>query len=328
MFDRDNDGMVSKEELVGLSERLGNTLTEEEAKNTMELLDTNRLGVVNFDKFLLWWHENFQGGKKDDKYTSRFKFLSAKLAPENFDLENIKRQGTGTPGTIEYRIRYYYKQNSGALKPISPWHDIPLHHTGHKHSNIYNFICEIPKWTRAKFEISTGEEFNPIKQDVKNGSLRFLKYGDYYFNYGCLPQTWEDPKHFSEETQLPGDNDPIDVLELGTRQLETGSVVPVKVLGILALIDDKETDWKIIAISIDDPLAQRMNDIDDVDSVMPGAIDAIRKYFKEYKSWDGCVNEFALNGQAMPKDFAMSIIDIVHQQWQQLSRLKQTTVQK
>lgn len=31
------------------------------------------------------------------------------------------------------------------------------------------------QWTRAKFEIATGEPFNPIKQDVKNGALRFLK---------------------------------------------------------------------------------------------------------------------------------------------------------
>ena len=25
--------------------------------------------------------------------------------------------------------------------------------------------------------------------------------GDMCFNYGALPQTWEDPSHFSEETQ-------------------------------------------------------------------------------------------------------------------------------
>ena len=31
---------------------------------------------------------------------------------------------------------------------------------------------EIPKWTRPKFEIATGEQFNPIKQDTKNGMVR------------------------------------------------------------------------------------------------------------------------------------------------------------
>lgn len=50
--------------------------------------------------------------------------------------------------------------------------------------------------------------------------------------------------------QFPGDNDPIDALEIGTRQIRTGEIVPVKVLGILALIDDKETDWKVIIITV------------------------------------------------------------------------------
>lgn len=50
---------------------------------------------------------------------------------------------------------------------------------------------QIPKWTRKKFEIATGEEFNPIKQDTKNGKLREYTYGDMLFNYGAFPQTWE-----------------------------------------------------------------------------------------------------------------------------------------
>ena len=30
---------------------------------------------------------------------------------------------------------------------------------------------------RAKFEIATGEEFSPIKQDTKNGKLKFYQHG-------------------------------------------------------------------------------------------------------------------------------------------------------
>ena len=33
-------------------------------------------------------------------------------------------------------------------------------------------VTEIPKFSRAKFEIATGEPYNPIKQDTKNGKLR------------------------------------------------------------------------------------------------------------------------------------------------------------
>ena len=38
-----------------------------------------------------------------------------------------------------------------------------------------------------------------------------------------------------------------------------GEVKQVKVLGCLAMIDEGETDWKIFAIDVSDPLAAKMN---------------------------------------------------------------------
>lgn len=38
-----------------------------------------------------------------------------------------------------------------------------------------------------------------------------------------------------------------------------GDVIQVKVLGALGLIDEGEMDWKIIAINIDDPEADKFN---------------------------------------------------------------------
>jgi inorganic pyrophosphatase len=78
------------------------------------------------------------------------------------------------------------------------WHDLPLFeadpNTG-KPTGSLNFVCEIPKWTRKKYEIATKEALNPIKQDEKKGQLRSFKKGDIYFNYGCFPRTWEDPDY-------------------------------------------------------------------------------------------------------------------------------------
>ena len=34
-------------------------------------------------------------------------------------------------------------------------------------------------------------------------------------NYGAFPQTWEDPSHVPDDTKFPGDNDPLDVIEIG-----------------------------------------------------------------------------------------------------------------
>lgn len=42
-------------------------------------------------------------------------------------------------------------------------------------------------------------------------------------------------------------------------------VLQVKPLGIYAMIDDGELDWKVIAISLDDPKAEMVNDVADVE---------------------------------------------------------------
>jgi inorganic pyrophosphatase len=185
---------------------------------------------------------------------------------------------SGEVFTLEYRLNFYYKNNNQSLKPISPWHDIPLHRLGSgEQGQLFNFVCEIPKWTRAKFECATGELYNPIKQDTQHGKLRYYKHGDMMMNYGFFPPTWEDPDVTPADTGCPGDNDPIDCVEIGATQLRVGAVAAVKVLGLLGLIDDGETDWKIIAISISDPMAHLLNDIDDVEIYLPGAIKAIRE---------------------------------------------------
>ena len=35
---------------------------------------------------------------------------------------------------------------------------------------------------------------------VKNGTLREYGWGDMIFNYGCVPQTWEDPNFIHHDT--------------------------------------------------------------------------------------------------------------------------------
>jgi inorganic pyrophosphatase len=49
------------------------------------------------------------------------------------------------------------------------------------------------------------------------------------------------------------------VIEIGELCGYTGQVKQVKVLGTMAMIDEGETDWKIIAIDVNDPLAPKLN---------------------------------------------------------------------
>ena len=180
--------------------------------------------------------------------------------------------------------RIFFSGPDGAR--LSPWHDIPLSRSAGSPA-LLNYVCEIPRGTRPKYEISTGLEGNPIVQDVtKDGKLRDYKL-DSLTNCaftrggtrrsapvtphaylppplpadGALPQTWENPLVPDGLTSLLGDGDPVDVCEIGGRLATTGEAYTVKVLGVLAMIDGGETDWKVLAIRADDPRAEGLRDI-------------------------------------------------------------------
>jgi len=171
----------------------------------------------------------------------------------------------------------------------------------------------------AQFEIATKEPLNPIKQDEKKGELRVFKKGDIYFNYGCFPRTWEDPEFIHPDVGVGGDNDPLDVCEIGLRQIETGAVRPVKVLGVLCMIDEGEADWKVVAIDRTDPWAEMLNDIEDVEKMIPGILDSIREWFRTYKIPDGKpANTFALDEKFMNKNYALGVVHETHEAWANL----------
>ena len=222
----------------------------------------------------------------------------------------------GQPNSVDYRV--YIQDENG---PVSPLHDIPMY--ADAASKVFNMVVEVPRWTNAKMEINLKEIMNPIKQDVKKGKIRFVAncfpHHGYIWNYGAIPQTWENPEHLDESTGCKGDNDPIDVLEIGYKVAKRGEVLQVKVLGTVALIDEGETDWKIIAIDVNDPLAAQLNDIGDIEKHCPGLLKATLEWFKIYKIPDGKPeNKFAFNGEAKNREFALKIIDETHKFWRAL----------
>ena len=90
----------------------------------------------------------------------------------------------------------------------------------------------------------------------------------------------------------------------------------VKVLGALAMIDNGEADWKLIAINAEDPMAEHLNDIDDLHAHMPGAAEALHRWLKYYKT--PTINKFAFDGEAQPRAFAEEVLEECHQQWRHL----------
>ncbi|KAJ2162739.1 Inorganic pyrophosphatase [Coemansia sp. RSA 552] len=222
----------------------------------------------------------------------------------------------GEPNTLDYRV---FIEKDGQV--VSPFHDIPLF--ADEANGIYNMVVEIPRWTNAKMEISKEDKMNPIKQDTKKGKLRFVRnafpHHGYIWNYGALPRTWEDPNQTNSDTKCVGDNDPIDVCEIGEAIGYTGQVKQVKVLGVMALIDEGETDWKVLVIDVTDPLAAKMNDIDDIERYMPGLLHATNEWFRIYKIPDGKPeNQFAFGGEAKKKAYALDVVKETAEAWNDL----------
>ncbi|KAH1122813.1 hypothetical protein J1N35_005973 [Gossypium stocksii] len=221
----------------------------------------------------------------------------------------IKREGQ--PETLNYRV--FFEDASG--KKISPWHDVPLH----LGNGVFNFVVEIPKESSAKMEVATVELYTPIKQDTKKGNLRYYPY-NINWNYGLFPQTWEDPSFANSEVEGAfGDNDPVDVVEIGDSRGKIGEILKVKPLAALAMIDEGELDWKIVAISLDDPRASLVNDVNDVEKHFPGALTAIRTWFRDYKIPDGKpANKFGLGNKAASKEYALKVIKETNESWAKL----------
>ncbi|KPA76912.1 acidocalcisomal pyrophosphatase [Leptomonas pyrrhocoris] len=302
----------------------GRNMTFEQSENMLadlKSIDDN----ITFEVFWNWWvsHPNTKMTKET------FSLVSADFSVP-YHQQQLKVKEEGEIFTPSYRVKYYFKDlENGYRRQVSPWHDVPLYvrdpvrtKPEHIRANRYNFVCEIPKWTRAKFEIATGEPFNPIKQDIKNGVPRFYKHGDMMWNYGAFPQTWESTEVIFEDG-VSGDNDPIDGVEIGMRQLRVGEIHPVKILGVLGMIDDGQMDWKVICISVNDPISRFMKDIDDVPKFLPGCLDALREWFRVYKICQGGVeNKFAFNGEYKDKSYAMKVVDESHYMWENLRKIK------
>jgi inorganic pyrophosphatase len=161
---------------------------------------------------------------------------------------------------------------------------------------------------------------NPIKQDTKDGRLRYVSNifpaKGYPWNYGALPQTWEDPNVEDEHVEERGDSDPLDIIEIGDVKKRVGEVYQAKVLGCLGLIDGGECDWKIVVIDLRDRLSEKIHDTNDIGKYFPELIEFSRKWRCNYKLPEGKErNRLASKGKLFEQDFTLKVIEKCHQSW-------------
>ncbi len=187
-------------------------------------------------------------------------------------LDGVKRQLAGRYGELGFRIQPSAIANG---VPISLWHDVPLIVSEGESGFVVNAYFEISRGTQAKLELNKWARHNPIWQDRKKVAgqdferPRYLAWSPEPSNYGALPRTWENVLEDDPRTGYPGDTDPIDVVDIGSKASPAGLVYRCKVIGALGMIDGNElqTDWKIYVINLEDPMAEAISDITDVPRV-------------------------------------------------------------
>ncbi|MGI9307928.1 MAG: inorganic diphosphatase [Gammaproteobacteria bacterium] len=139
-------------------------------------------------------------------------------------------------------------------------------------SGLVNMVVEIPAGTQAKWEVNKSQ--GSLDWERQDGAYRVVQYLPYVGNYGMLPRTLL-PK------SLGGDGDPLDILLLGAA-LPRGTVLAVRPVGVLRLLDRGEQDDKIIAV----PTAGPMHEVDDIDTLREhyaGVSEIVEQWFAGYK---------------------------------------------
>jgi 3'-phosphoadenosine 5'-phosphosulfate synthase len=194
------------------------------------------------------------------------------------------------------------------------WHDIALR-PQNEPDTIINMVTEIPMFYTAKMEIYKDRPGNVIAQDTnKDGSPRYYKYGTPFFNYGMIPQTWEDPD-VKSSLGYGGDCDPIDVIELGSAQLAMGSVTPCRIIGSLELIDEGETDHKVLCIAHSDKDFDKIHSVQELERVKPGHLDRLRDWLKRYKTSDGKPENSLASDTPKTAKEAVAVVAETNKRW-------------
>ena len=139
-----------------------------------------------------------------------------------------------------------------------PWHDVSY---GDRSPEFVNGIIEIPKQTRAKYEL-----------DKSTGMLKLdrVLYASTYYpaNYGFIPRTYCD------------DGDPLDVLVLCQEPITPLCLVECLPIGVITMTDEKGQDDKIIAVHAFDPA---YNNYHDISALPPHVIKELKRFFQDYK---------------------------------------------
>lgn len=152
---------------------------------------------------------------------------------------------------------------------------------GENAPDVFNVVIEIPKGSHNKYEF-----------DNETGTFRLDRVLhpplSYPADYGFIPQT----------SSLDGDH--LDAVVLSDEPLFSGSVVRVRPIGLLKMVDSDREDFKILGVQVDNPNYKNILDTDDIERENGKILEEIANFFRVYKrpeekdvvvlGWEGAEN--------------------------------------
>jgi len=164
---------------------------------------------------------------------------------------------------------------------IHPWHNVS---PGNVLPNSVNAIIEIPKGSKAKYEIDKESGLMKLDRVLFSSVI-------YPANYGFIPQTYCD------------DKDPLDILVLSSVDVYPMTLIEAYVVGVMHMIDNGEQDDKIIAVAKND---MSVNYITDLSELPPHTMKEIVRFFQDYKALEG---KNVTIEQLLDRSYALKVIE-------------------
>ena len=136
-----------------------------------------------------------------------------------------------------------------------------------------NVIVEINKGSHNKYEIDKKTGIIALDRVTYTGQ-------NFPFDYGFVPQTlWDD-------------GDALDVIIFTTYPLLPGILVRVRPVALMKMIDSGDSDDKVIAVPVDDPRWQEVQDLSDVNKHTLKVIEHFYTTYKKLQNKEVVVNGF------------------------------------
>jgi inorganic pyrophosphatase len=151
------------------------------------------------------------------------------------------------------------------------WHEIPI---GEETPDIFNVVIEVPQGSKVKYELEKDTGLMKVDRVLHTSMV-------YPWNYGFIPQT------------LAEDEDPLDAIVLMQAPVEPMTLLEVRPIGILHMVDEGENDENIVCVHDEDPQFNSYTNIDE----LPGHIwRETQHFFGSYKELEG--KETSVHGVA------------------------------